>query len=154
MEKELKSNIDIDLMDKFPSQYPNKSYFNYVSNQVSLEGFIAVSGMLLPDIIELDGHVFLKENYPSLGGNLSSRFGNDRKTLERYVNLLCLSDFYLLAADEASDDEYWLLKQGEIIRYFWKQRLNELYPEKEFEFELTRDGLFDEDGVCVTFSQK
>lgn len=152
--KELKSSIDIDLIEKFPSQYPNRSYFNYVSNQVGLEGFIAVSGMLSPDITEVNEHVFLKENYPSLNGNLSSRFGNDRKTLERYVNLLCLSDFYLMAADEASDDEFWLLKQGEIIKYFWKLHLKELYPKKEFEFELTNNGLFDEDGVCLTFSQK
>src|SRR5271156_5809096 len=99
MKKELK--IDIDLMDKFPSQYPNKSYSNYVANKVGLEGFIAVTGMLLPEIIETEGCIFLKENIPMLNGNLKTRFGNDRKTLERYVNLLCLSDFYLLAADEA-----------------------------------------------------
>jgi len=110
MKKELK--IDIDLMDKFPSQYPNKSYSNYVANKVGLEGFIAVTGMLLPEIIEIGECIFLKENIPMLNGNLKTRFGNDRKTLERYVNLLCLSDFYLLAADEASINEFLLLQQA------------------------------------------
>ena len=152
MKKELK--IDIDLMDKFPSQYPNKSYSNYVANKVGLEGFIAVTGMLLPEIIETEGCIFLKENIPMLNGNLKTRFGNDRKTLERYVNLLCLSDFYLLAADEASINEFLLLQQAEIIKYFWHTHLNNLYPNKLFEFEILNDGLYDEDGICITFSQK
>lgn len=43
MEKEIKSFIDIDVIDKFPSQYPNRSFFNYVSNQVGIEGFLSVA---------------------------------------------------------------------------------------------------------------
>jgi hypothetical protein len=149
-----KSIVDIELMEHFQSQYPKKSFFNYVSNLVGLEGFISVAGVLMPEIIEVEGCIFLSENYPMLKEQLKTRFGDDKKTLERYTNLLNLSEFYLMAADDLSLDESWQFKHGEIIKAFWEKYLNYLFPQIEFEFELTKNGLFDEHGVCLTFSQK
>lgn len=149
-----KSFVDLEVMDKFPSQHPIKSFFNYVQNLVGLEGFISVCGVLAPDIIEEDGALFLKENYPVVANNnLYNVYRDDRKSIERYVNTLCLSDFYLLAADEASSDEELLLKFAEIIVMFWSMYFKKIFPTREFEFEISKNGLFDEYGVCITFSQ-
>ncbi|GGH58861.1 hypothetical protein HNQ91_000510 [Filimonas zeae] len=154
MNKELKSFVDIEVMDKFPSQHPIKSFFNYVQNLVGLEGALSVAGILAPDLIEEAGCVFLKENYPVIANNgLYKVYGDDRKSMERYVNTLCLSDFYLLAADEASSDEELLLKLAEIIVKFWSMYLEKLFPARAFQMEISKDGLFDEYGVCITFSQ-
>ena len=154
MEREIKSFINIDVIEKFPSQYPNKSFFNYVSNHVGVEGFLSVAGVLAPDLINKDGGIFISENLPMLKGSMTTRFGDDTKTLERYVNLFCVSDFYLMAADEASQDEVLLLKFANVIKYFWTMYLRTLFPDKEFDVELSEQGLFDEDGICITFSQK
>lgn len=29
-----------------------------------------------------------------------------------------------------------------------------LFPDKEFDFTLSENGLFDENGICITFSQR
>ena len=147
--------VTIDLMDKFPSQYPCKSFFNYVSNLVGLEGVLSVAGLFTPELIIENNCIFLKENYPVISNNqLYKKFGNDTKTLERHVNLFCVSEFYLLAADEASQDEFLLLEFARIIQSFWQMYLNHQFPEKEFDFELHENGFFDEDGLCITFSQR
>lgn len=97
MAKEIKNFIDVDIIDKFPSQYPNKSFFNYVSNLVGLESVFAVAGMLAPELVIENECIFLKENYPIIANNnLYHQYGKDIKTLERYVNLFCVSDFYLI----------------------------------------------------------
>lgn len=154
MEKEIKGFVDIDVIDKFPSQYPNKSFFNYVSNQVGVEGFLSVAGVLAPTLIEKDNGIFIAENLPMLSGNMNTRFGSDIKTLERYVNLFCVSDFYLMAADDASQDDFLLLQFAKVIKHFWDMYLQNQFPEKLFDIELSENGLFDEDGICLTFSQR
>jgi hypothetical protein len=153
MEEIAKSSIALELIDRFQSGYPNKSYFNYVANNVTIEKVIAVAGLLAPDIIEVDGKIFIKENYPMLKGRLNCRFGNDKKTLERYVNLFCLSDFFMIAADEMSSQEFWLGELSIVIKLFWSRHLKEHFPTKVFDFEIHKDGLFDESGLCITFSE-
>lgn len=154
MKKEIKSFVDINLMDMFPSGYPNKNFFNYVSNKVGLEGFLAVSGILMPDLVENNGCIFLAENYPVLNDGFNCRFGNDTKTLERYVNLFCLSDFYLLSADEAAFDSTLLLNQANIIKQFWTLYFEHKFPDRKFVVEVFQNGLYDEDGICITFWQE
>jgi len=154
MEKEIKSFVDIGVIDKFPSQDPNKSFFNYVSNQVGVEGFLSVAGVLAPTLIEKDNGIFIAENLPMLNGNMNTRFGSDIKTLERYVNLFCVSDFYLMAADDASQDDFLLLQFAKVTKHFWDMYLRNQFPEKLFDIELSENGLFDEDGICLTFSQR
>lgn len=147
--------VTIDLMDRFPSQYPHKSFFNYVSNLVGLEGVLSVAGLFAPELIIENNCIFLKENYEMIAKmNLYKEYENDNKTLERYVNLLCVSEFYLLAADEAFEDEFLFHEFARVIMRFWQMYLQNQFPEKEFDFELHENGLFDEDGLCITFSQR
>ncbi|GGG59940.1 hypothetical protein [Hymenobacter glacieicola] len=140
--------------EDIPCEYPVKSFFNYIANNVKIEDFISVAGFLMPDIVQVDGLILLAENYKIINDNLKNKLNNDNKQIERYVNLFCVSDFYLLAANELSFNHDWQLKQGEIIVKFWKMRLNEIFPELKFDFELSATGLFDEDGICITFSQR
>lgn len=89
-----------------------------------------------------------------LNRSINTRYGSDIKTLERYVNLFCISDFYLMAADDASQDEFLLHQFANVIKHFWEMYLQNQYPDKLFDIELSENGLFDEDGICLTFSQK
>ncbi|EOB7508433.1 hypothetical protein [Providencia stuartii] len=38
-----------------------------------------------------------------------------------------------------------------VLKYFWGIRLKSLYPNKTFEFIITDDGLYGEEGFCMTF---
>jgi hypothetical protein len=153
MEKKIQSYVNTDLIDKFPSQYPNKSFFNYVANKVGLEGFLSVAGILAPSLTEKDNGIFLTENISMLNEQMTTRFGSDIQTVERYVNLFCVSDFYLMASDEASCDQFLLLEFANVIQRSWQIYLQSIFPTKRFNVELSENGLFDEDGICITFSQ-
>jgi hypothetical protein len=151
--KEIKSPVDVDIMDMFPSWYPYKSFINFVANFGSVESFIATAGVLMPNIIEVNGCIILKENYPYYL-DIFNVYKEDIKTIERKVNLLALTDLHhFLSKDSPIIDEALFVKEAQIIVVFWKQYLKSLYPNKIFEFEIGEDGLLDEFGVCITFSQ-
>jgi hypothetical protein len=154
MERDTKVILNENLFERFPSKYPIKSFFNYVSNKVGLEGVLAVAGMLTPELIVEKDCVFLKENYHIIANNnLFEKYATDDRTLERYVNLFCISDFYMLASDEASNDQDLLFQFAKVLKYFWSIYLKDTFPERVFEIEIAEDGLFDEYGLCLTFSQ-
>jgi hypothetical protein len=157
--------ISLNIIDEFETGFPFKSFFAYVSSNLTIEGFFAVAGMLCPDFIELEGHILLAENINALEDNLSSPFGNDKKTIERYINLFSTQEFtfrpVIMPQGSNSEsfvveipNEQYQLKLVQILNFFWQRRLKELFPNKEFDFEITKEGLFDEDGICLTFSEK
>jgi len=45
------------------------------------------------------------------------------------------------------------LKFAQTLKTFWLARLKELFPERKFVFEISEDGLLEEDGVCITFCE-
>lgn len=157
--------ISLDIIDEFETGFPFKSFFAYVSNNSTIESFFAAAGMLCPDFIELEDHILLAENTSTLKGKLLSPFGNDRKTVERYTNLFCAGEFYFrptVTPPELNSEnfvvevpnEQYQLKLVQMLMFFWQRRLKELFPTKDFEFEIALEGLYDEDGICLTFSQK
>lgn len=154
MKKE-KGFLDVNIIKRFPSQFPEISFLGYVSNLVNVEKFIATAGVLAPPLIEEDGGVYLKEHYPLIQKyNLYERFNYNIKEIERYTNLISLWDFYTLAYDKSVEDEYLFYKFVETIRNFWQMYLHFMYPEKEFEIEISEKGFFEEDNLCMTFSQQ
>ncbi|WP_444882866.1 hypothetical protein [Microbulbifer sp. PSTR4-B] len=149
--KILKGLVDASLLNKFPSGFPQESgYLNYVANCVGLEGILACAAVFSPEFVECDGMVFLSENVKGGLAQISSRYGSTKEQLEKFNNLTCLSDFFLLAEDEACEDEYLMDEFGKVLIYYWRMRLAMKYPDRKFKFIL-EDDLFDEDGLCLTF---
>ena len=70
MKKE-KGFLDVNIIKRFPSQFPEISFLGYVSNLVNVEKFIATAGVLAPPLIEEDGGVYLKEHYSLIQCNES-----------------------------------------------------------------------------------
>ncbi len=149
--------IDPELVGKFPSGFPFRNFFPYVANLVSLEQFLAVAGVLAPSFLERDEHIFLLENCRDFSGDpndLTSPFGNDRKSVERWNNIKPMKELFTPEQrDPALDidqlaDEFML-----VLKAFWSRRLAEVFPKREFEFEIGED-LLGEEGLCITFSQK
>ena len=147
--------LDPEKITSYFSGYPIPSYANYVANKVGLEGVLAVAGLLSPAFVEYDNAIFLAENCSNLSeiDTLQEKYLSDPGFIERYINLTCLPEFFLLAANDACDDDHLLEEFGRILIHFWSLRLRQLFPDKTFEFELKED-LFDEEGLCLTFSQR
>lgn len=146
-----KSIVSNKLIGQFPSDFPTElSLTNFVANCVGLEAVIACSALFCPEIIEIDGVIYRSENndqkvYPN------DSYGTDKKTLEMASNVFPISQFFLMENDKASDDYMLITVFSEVIKYFWNIRLKSLYPNKIFEFIITDDGLYGEEGFCMTF---
>lgn len=161
-------------LNLFASDIGVGEFFSYVGNLVSLEQAISVLGLLSPDFVEVDGHVFWLPNaqqYDSqkkcLKGLVETEAGaleqsTSRKDVERYRNIFSINQFFSKWEDSPnrpvfkvglSEEDYRLchLFAEQIARY-WKRALSDCFPEKVFQFEIA-DDLLDEYGVCLTFWQ-
>ena len=154
MMKMIESIVDIKLLKKFKEDYPVPSYFSYVAHFTNIEDIFAVAGILGPDFIEYEGGIYLKENvYCDEKINLDKRFGNSKLELELYNNLFCVTGFFTYGGGDLLETPGFIDEFGSLLCKFWSQRLNQLYPDRCFEFKL-EDDLFYEDGLCLTFFQK
>lgn len=85
------------LMKDFPSRTVAGSFGDWVANHVSLEQLLGVAGWLSPEFVEIQGHVFWDcESARILGRDrvLSTPFGDDPVTVERYGNIVNLVEFF------------------------------------------------------------
>ena len=87
---------------------------------------------------------------------------NSAKEVERYRNNFNLSEFFRKWEEPSEElpeevlenaDNKLLTIFAEQLSRAWRIRLKELFPDREFEFEIGMD-ILDEAGFCMTFSQK
>ena len=172
--KVYQGNISKESLLLFVSDIGSGEFFSYVGNLVSLEQAISVLGLLSPDFIEVDGHVFWLPNAQKydpqkihLKGLVETESGvleqsALRRDVERYRNIFSINQFFSKWEDAPdrpvfkvglSEEDYRLchLFAEQIARY-WRRVLSDSFPEKVFQFEIA-DDLLDEYGVCLTFWQ-
>jgi len=161
-------------LNMFASDIGSGEFFSYVGNLVSLEQAIAVLGLLSPDFIERDGHVFWLPNiqqydpqkFPLIGlvetGAGELKQSVSRKDVERYRNNFPISQFFLKWESSSgrpvfkvglSEEDYCLCHIfAEQLKKYWGGALSDCFPGRVFQFEIA-DDLLDEYGVCLTFWQ-
>ncbi|WP_338523937.1 hypothetical protein NUH87_30235 [Pseudomonas batumici] len=167
-------SISKESLNLFVSDIGYGEFFSYVGHLVSLEQAISVLGLLSPDFIEFDGHVFWLRNAQQyepqknhLKGLVETEAGvleksASRRDVERYRNIFSINQFFSKWEDAPnrpvfkvglSEEDYRLchLFAEQITRY-WRRALSDRFPEKVFQFEIA-DDLLDEYGVCLTFWQ-
>jgi hypothetical protein len=167
-------SISKESLNLFVSDIGSGEFFSYVGHLVSLEQAISVLGLLSPDFIEVDGHVFWLPNAQQyepqknhLKGLVETEAGvleqsASRRDIERYKNIFSINQFFSKWEDAPnrpvfkvglSEEDYRLchLFAEQITRY-WRRALSDCFPEKVFQFEIA-DDLLDEYGVCLTFWQ-
>lgn len=166
--------ISKEVLGLFSSDIGSDEFFSYVGNLVSLEHAVAVLGILSPDFIERDGHIFwhpnaqqyAPEKFPLLGIR-KTKYGNleesrNREDIERYRNNFSINQFFTRWEDskiesalkvDLSEREYQLCYAfAHQIAKYWRCELIRCFPDRAFEFEIA-DNILDEYGVCVTFWQ-
>jgi hypothetical protein len=104
--KSCQGGISTQSLSLFSSDIGAGEFFSYVGNLVSLEQAVAVLGVLSPDFVECEGHVFwlptIRQYDPqknmlsglaeSKGGQLERSFS--RRDVERYKNNFSVSQFF------------------------------------------------------------
>ena len=161
-------------MSLFVSNIGSGEFFSYVGNLISLEQAISVLGLLSPDFIEVNDHIFWLPNAQQydpqkfhLNGLVETesnvlKQSTTRIDVERCRNIVPINQFFSKWEDAPgrpafkvglSEEDYRLchLFAEQITRY-WGCALTDAFPEKIFKFEIAGD-LLDEYGVCLTFWQ-
>lgn len=132
------------------------SLMNYAANCVGLQETLAVANLFWPRIIQIDDLVFIAEFYgedaplhiPSVG------YSHEQKQkLERDINAWSLRELFWNEKPEVLNNEALLSAFGETLRFFWSMRLQQLFPEKEFVFEIG-EGIAGENGLSITFYER
>lgn len=142
-------------MRQFPSGTAATTFGDWVANHVGLEQVLGVAGFLDPEFVEVQGHLFwdrhVGEDLAKLEA-LNTPFGSDPETVERYYNIVNLSEFFLAAADQAVDRNDLVEAFGRVLQRFWNFALRTRFPDRIYCFEVAQN-LFDEEGLCFTFWQ-
>lgn len=134
--------------------------FGHSANSNYIEDFISVSYVLCPNIIEVNGYIFIadffevKEN-EALGKllNLESQFDSNKKQIEKWVNSWSFGDFFIGKHCESMDNEKILKQFGDILVYNWTRRAKELFPNRNIIVEY-QDGIMGELGLSVTLYEQ
>ena len=159
--------VDGKIMNLFSSATVNEDFFLYVSNKVTLEHALAVIGILTPIFFEKDGCVFWENSVTKQykkGENTYYFDGKNRKEIERYCNIFVSAGLFqkweekydqsIPDEERYKNDIRLSLAFAQAIEKYWRIALKDCFPNKNFEFEISENGIEDEEGVCLTFWQK
>lgn len=125
----------------------------YIGYTFSIEQILFLMKAISPDFIQINGNIYLLSNFNGYSHDDKNRFDNTPQGKERYINNISISDLFYFSQDIQSHEPEAQKKLGLYILEFWKMRLYYLFPDKKFDFIVSENGLFDESGICITFSQ-
>jgi len=129
------------------------SLMNHVANTCTIDSFIAVSSILCPEIIEVNGCIFISELYNDNIERLEKQFDNDKRKIEQFVNTWSLGDYFMATYTNSIENEKIINQFGSILVYFWKRRIKELFPNKKIVIEIGEE-IMGESGLAITVYQE
>lgn len=143
--------VTIEHLQIFRSKFPEELGFKgYVSNEMSIESFLACIGFLSPTFVEYENFVFNEENLVNRDPKNYNRVsGGQKSDIEQYNNLISLCDFFIEQNGKPIPDDLFYLFGG-VIKTFWKTRLEQVFPTRQFDVVLGYN-LLGEEGLCITF---
>ncbi|MCD8486380.1 MAG: hypothetical protein LRZ84_06445 [Desertifilum sp.] len=123
------------------------SLWDYLHRVSRVEVALAYTKLFLPDFIEYEGGIFLKEAFSQdFYEQWKVTLDGDMTAIEKVMNHQHIDDL-LPGAEQVGIDN--LLYLGEAIAQTWDSRLRSVYPDKPFNVECQEDDCT----VVVTFSQ-
>ena len=153
-----RSIINKNIKKEFKDSNCCTSLMNYGTRQCKIDGLIAAAYLFCPEIIEIEGHIFIKEFCTYEEGEetdflneLKEQYIN-KKDIEMSVNTYTLCDFFL-GDNEQINSENVLTEFGKALVYFWKKRVDELFPNRNIIVEMGME-LFGEFGLCITLYEE
>ncbi|WP_304942852.1 hypothetical protein [Vallitalea guaymasensis] len=146
-----KSIVDNDMIKLF-TDVKGTTLINHVSNSCSIEDVLAISNLFNPEIIIVEDCIFISEFYNNNIENLKEQFNDDRQQIEMFVNSWSLEDFFLLSQNDTLAKKEVIKKFGDILKYFWRLRFNELFPNRQIVVRVDKE-IMGENGLTITVYQ-
>lgn len=137
------------------------SLFNHSANSNHIEDFISMAYVLCPNIIEVNGYIFIADFFETQEDKeaidkllkLESQFNANKKLIEQWVNSWSFGDFFIGKDCESMDNEKILKQFGDILVFYWTRRAKELFPNKHIIVEYG-EGLMGELGLSITLYEQ
>jgi hypothetical protein len=133
------------------SQIRGRTLMNHVSNSYDIETAIGLASLFCPEVVEDDDCIFIAEFYNGNVESLKSRYSS-RKDIEMFVNSWSLQEM-LVDNDKLNYDINYIDEFAKAIQYFWQQRMNALFPDRNIVVEIGK-AILGENGLSVTVYQK
>jgi len=154
------ANNDIKLMINDSDWAEDLVHYGLFMNQ--LDGTLAAAALFCPDIICIKDYIFIKmflnnsddeKELIKTIEQLEERYHYCKKDIEMAINSWSLGDFFLIDNPRlpCSDEVVHIL--GETLCYFWKMRVQQLFPERKVVVEMGYE-LMGELGLCITMYEK
>lgn len=172
--KECYRGVSGDITRYYSDSFGIDDFFLYVSCNVTVEQALSSIAILTPKFFEVEGCIFweneqtkdikkgLKKIY--IETESSKEKYKIKKQNERYCNIFAIDNFFqkwgLFSDPSISENEKnirnvkVLLEFSKQVEKYWRLALMDCYPDKKFDFEISENGLFDEESVCLTFCEK
>lgn len=152
MERRIESLVNKDLLSRF-TNIQGSTLMNNAFNTCTIENHLSVASVLFPEIVEVDGCIFISEFYNGNYDSLKKQFNGERKEIEKFVNSWSIGDFFLLARDESLNDDTIFDEFSNLLKYCWSKWLKQHFPEKNIIVELG-DSIAGESGLTITVYQE
>lgn len=153
-----RSIIDKNIKKEFKDADWCSSLLYYGTWQCKIDGLIAAAYLFCPEIIEIEGYIFIKEFCNFEEGeeieflNELKQYYKNKKDIEMSVNSWSIGSFFL-GDTELMDNENVLKELGNALVYFWKKRVDELFPNRNIIVEMGME-LFGEFGLSITLYEE
>lgn len=145
-----KSIINEKILHNF-SDIHGVTLMNHVANSYDIEMAIAFANLFCPEVIEVDGCVFIAEFYHGNIQELKNNYETVRE-IEMFVNSWSLSSL-LKDNHKLNYAVPYIVEFAKAIQYFWQIRMKNLFPDKDIVVEIGED-IMGEEGTTVTVYQK
>ncbi|MCM1045527.1 MAG: hypothetical protein NC417_08440 [Candidatus Gastranaerophilales bacterium] len=148
--KKYQSIVDEKMRNNF-SKIHGCTLMNHVANSYDIEMAIGFAALFCPEIVEVDGCIFIAEFYNGNIQELKKAYKTVRE-IEMFVNSWSLTS--LLKDNDDIDYSIGFIDEfAKAIQYFWQMRLNILFPDKRVVVEIGEE-IMGEEGMAVTLYQK
>lgn len=145
-----KSVVDEKILCDF-SKIRGRTLINHVANSYNIEMAIGFASLFCPEVVEVDGCIFISEFYNDDIQELKKIY-KTTKEIEMFVNSWSLTSL-VKDCDELDYSVNYIDEFAKAIQYFWQMRMNLLFPNKNIIVEIG-DGIMGEQGVTVTLYQE
>lgn len=154
-----KGIVSNQIFEEFDEQ-KGVSLFNYAYNSCGIDDFLAIAYVLCPDIVEVNGYIFIEDLFQEEGNEalkkikgLEKRFNYDKKQIEQWVNSWSLGDFYNGRDRKSIESDKIINEFGKTLAYNWRRRVKELFPNRNIVVELG-DEIMGELGLTITLYEE
>lgn len=154
-----KGIVDNQIFEEFEEQ-KGISLFNHAANSCCIDDFLSIAYILCPDIVEVNGYIFISDLFDEQGDEaldkvtrLEKQFNYDKMQIEQWVNSRSLGDFFIGSYTKSMDNDKIIDEFAKVLVYYWSKRVGELFPNRNIVVK-TGNEIMGELGLTITIYEQ